>query len=346
MPLFVTVPPELLPLAQNLGFSLKNAPTPQNAPTPLPPTPQAVRRAWALGEREAVCLISHPDELWRLRPLALFAAAFGEPLRSGTFRGGLRASGGLVASEWHTPQNGAILLVHNPTTSPVTGGAFPAFEERTVAAGETVLWVHDLPLGRSETYLGAYAGLVKSELELLTAHLRPDPFPGARVFVTGKPGTCGEVTLFNAGPGESVTICCDADRPSVTSVGVSQVVFVPEALAARLWLLEDTTLLGARWSLTHSGELHEAFGAGRQTLLEGDSEPRAAQLLFDGPAPERVWVNQVPLNGTEVVLSPGPNTIAVQGEHGPAFVVPQGACYQVELTQWEPLDPLAPQSSQ
>lgn len=326
MSLSVFCSPELAPLAGALGFSLCS-----DLPS-LSPSPKGVKQAWALGKQEVVCQVQTADQLWQLRPLALFVAAFGEPLRLGSFQEGLRAYGGLIASEWRTPQQGALLFVHNPTDSPLTGGVFPAFEERLVDAGETVIWAHDFPIGASENYLGAYAGLVKSEPSLLTAHIRPDPFPGARVFVLGKPGERGEVTLFNAGPGESVEITF-GEMPAVFSVGVSQVVAVPEALAPHLWLLPETTWLGPHWELTHSGELI-AHPSLQESTITGDNEPRTAQLVFEGKSPESVWLNGVPTVGNELLLLPGENTIRVRGEHGPAFVIPDGACFQVELTEW------------
>jgi hypothetical protein len=335
MPLFVCVPPALFSLADALGLARRDSATLASA------SPIAVRRAWAQGAREVVCRVETVTELWALRPLALFAAAFGEPLRSGTFHEGLRAYGGLVASEWRTKQQGALLLAHNPTDAPVMGSVFPAFDEREIAAGETLLWAHDFPLGPAENYLGAYAGLVKSDATLLTAHIRPDPFPGARVFVTGKPGEQREVSVFNAGPGEAVMIEF-GETPAVFAVGVSQVVAVPEALVPHLWLLQDTTWLGPTWELTHAGALTAHTGLQETTIL-GDSEPRTAQLVFEGKSPESVWLNGVPVEGSEITLLPEENQVLVRGVHGPAFVIPDGACFQVELTEWQEAPP---QSSQ
>jgi hypothetical protein len=326
MALFVCVPPALTPIAEALGFVI--APS-QNA---LPADPAFVRRAWAQGTREAICEVRSAQELWALRPLALFAAAFGEPLRSGTLHTKLRAYGGLVASEWRTGQEGSLLFVHNPAETPLNGSVFPAFEERVLAPGETVIWAHDFPLGRSENYLGAYAGLVKSDATLLTAHLRPDPFPGARIFVLGKPGERHEVTLFNAGPGEAVEVVF-GESPAVFPVGVSQVVTVPESLASQLWLVEETTWLGPHWELTHIGEVHAHTNL-KTAIIGGDSEPRSAQLIFEGEAPESVWLNGVPIFCQDITLLPGENLLCVRGEHGPAFIIPDGGCFQVALTEW------------
>ncbi|MBB6050464.1 hypothetical protein [Armatimonas rosea] len=326
MPLFVCVPPTLAPLADALGLARRDS------ATLVPASPTAVRRAWAQGAREVVCRVENAGELWALRPLALFAAAFGEPLRAGTFHEGLRAYGGLVASEWRTKQQGSLLLAHNPTDKAMVGSVFPAFDEREIAAEETLLWAHDFPLGPAENYLGAYAGLVKSDATLLTAQLRPDPFPGARVFVTGKPGEEREVSVFNAGPGEAALVAF-GETPAVFAVGVSQVIAVPEALAPHLWLRENTTWLGPRWELTHAGALigHTEL---QETTVLGDSEPRTAQLVFEGKSPESVWLNGVPVEGSELTLLPDQNQLIVRGEHGPAFVIPDGACFQVELTEW------------
>ena len=333
MPLFVCPSPSLAPLAQALGFSLRTD------KSTISPTPTAVLRAWAEGAREAVCPVATHEDLWALRPLALFAASFGVPLRSGTFREGLPARGGLRASEWRTAQEGALLFVWNPAEASVIGSVFPAFENQTLASGEVRIWAHDFPLGLSETYLGAYAGLVKSELALLTAHIRPDPFSGARVFVMGKPGERGEVALFNAGPGEVVEVFF-SDTPAVFAVGVSQVIAVPEALAPHLWVLNETTWIGPEWRLDPEGSLHQQATQAKVALIGGDEEPRSAQLRFEGSAPESVWLNGVPITGSDITLLPGENQLMVRGEHGPVFIVPDGACYLMELTQW------AAQSSQ
>ncbi|WP_395094985.1 hypothetical protein [Armatimonas sp.] len=325
MPLSVDVPAELSEFAQLLGFSLgKHA-------SPLPPHPRAVRRAWAEGARSAICAAPTAEALWQLRPLALFAAAFGEPLRSGTFHSGLRVRGGLIATEWRTAQKGALLFAHNPMEAPCVGSVFPAFDERTVAAGETLIWAHDFPLGPSENYLAAYAGLVKSDATLLTAHLRPDPFPGARFFVVGTPSERREVSVFNAGPGEVIEVVF-SETPAVFAAGVSQVVAVPEALAPHLWILETATWLGPTWELSHAGEIiHHATGW-RETVFVGDETPRSAQLQFEQNSPEVVWLNGIPVTGSDVLLLPSENHLLVRGAHGPAFIIPDGACFQVELT--------------
>ncbi|WP_309723529.1 hypothetical protein, partial [Armatimonas sp.] len=240
MSLLVSIPSSHAAHAQALGFALGSADETVAA------HPAAVKRAWAQGAREVVCAVTTAEELWELRPLALFAAAFGEPLRSGAYNANLRAPEGFSASEWRTGQQGSLFFVTNTTDAPVTGSVFPAFADKTLAAGETVIWPHDFPLGRSENYLAAYAGLVKSEATLLTAHIRPDPFPGARIFVTGIPGERVEVAVFNAGPGEVVEVVF-GESPAVFAAGVSQVIAVPEQLAPHLWLLETTTWIGPEW---------------------------------------------------------------------------------------------------
>ena len=327
MPLSVVVPAELGEFAQLLGFSL------DKHTSPLPPYPRAARHAWAEGARSAICAAPTAEALWQLRPLALFAATFGEPLRSGTFHSGLRARGGLIVTEWRTAQQGALLFAHNPTDSPVIGSVFPAFEEREVAAGETVIWAHDFPLGLSENYLAAYAGLVKSDATLLTAHLRPDPFPGARIFVVGTPGERHEVSVFNAGPGEVIEVIF-GEAPAVFATGVSQVVAVPEALAPQLWIQETATWLGPTWEISHAGALTQHASDWRESVIVSDEIPRSAQLQFEENSPDAVWFNGVPVTGSGVLLLPGENHLVVRGAHGPAFLIPEGACFQVELTDW------------
>ena len=329
MSLLVSVSSALAMHARALGFSLGSA------EETIAAHPAAVKLAWAQGAREVVCAVTTAKQLWELRPLALFAAALGEPLRSGTYHTHLRAPKGFSASEWRTGQQGSLFFVTNITEAPVMGSVFPAFADKTLAAGETVIWPHDFPLGLSENYLAAYAGLVKSEAPLLTAHIRPDPFPGARIFVTGIPGERAEVAVFNAGPGELVEVVF-GELPAVFAAGVSQVIAVPEQLAPHLWLLESTTWIGPEWQLDHAGTLQRHLASPKEAMIGGDDEPRSAQLLFEGESPDAVWLNGIPITGSDVTLLPGENRLVVYGEHGPASLIPDGACYLMEITDWQP----------
>ena len=73
----------------------------------------------------------------------------------------------------------------------------PYLPEITVGEREVFPWVHDAPLGFGGKYLHSYAGIVKSDAQILCAHIRPDPFDGIRVYVYGSPGEEKEVVLFS-----------------------------------------------------------------------------------------------------------------------------------------------------
>jgi hypothetical protein len=168
------------------------------------------------------------------RRLRLFAHTFATILQTGTTRS-VPATSGLVATERHTKERGAIVFVTNPTSETVTGSVFPALPEITLAPFETFAFVHDTPIGNSGRYLDAYAGIVKSEASVLTAHIRSDPHPGARVYVYAPIGTMREVVLFNAGErGQGATLSF-TEVPQIIPVGISQIVALPDTLADCVW---------------------------------------------------------------------------------------------------------------
>jgi len=356
-PLSVVVPEALAARAQRAGFVLSNT------PATVPSTPEAVLTAWAEGQRAVVCAVETTEQLFALRPLTLFAACFGEILITGEFTP-RRASGGLEAALWQTRQRGSLLLVTNLTAEVSTGSVFPLAEALTLPAGGALAWLHDTPIGAAQNYLGAYAGIVKSDAQVVSAQIRPDPFEGVRVFVTASVGTQKELVLFNAGPGEAHTLSF-SDTPTVTVARPSQLIALPLALAQRLWVSADgqPTWIGAEdvlddgrvvagphplWSLDAAGTLTE-IEVGEEaalsdtpgwwiTTIGGDDEPRTAQLHFKGVAPEAVWLNGERLTGTELTLVPGENRLVVRQtapqSFGPVTVTLDGACFLLELTQW------------
>jgi hypothetical protein len=320
--------------------------------------PNAVAQAWANGTACVVCNVDEPFELLRLRPLMLFAQTFGLILTDGTFRQGLKATDGLVASERAIREIGSVLFVHNPTEHLVTGSVFPAIEEVTVGPGETFLFVHDAVIGEASRYLAAYAGLVKSDAMVFSTDIRPDPYVGARVFVSGEIGTQREIVLFGAGRGESLLIRF-SDEPTVSKIADSLVISIPEPLAARVWpecnLIGPTDLLNPFealpiWSITDAGEVQK-FTEARSAdtpeqpgyfvaKIQGDeSESLSARLAFGENAPANAWLNGETLaSNSEVSLLPGENWLFVvlkaPGSIGPVTITPDGACYQLEVTDW------------
>jgi hypothetical protein len=179
-------------------------------------------------------------EKWRAcRRVALWAQTFKEILLTGEHYRELPATNGLRVTELRTKQRGSLLFVDNPDKeNTVTGSVFPYLPEVALGPREILPWAHDVPIGASSSYLGAYAGLVKSDARLLTMHVRPDPYPGVRVYVYGEPSERKEVVLFNEGRGESVTVTF-ADAPQLYRVGPSQIVALSTELAGRVWFADD-----------------------------------------------------------------------------------------------------------
>ena len=219
-------------------------------------------------------------EKWRAcRRVALWAQTFREILTTGTHRREIKALGNLRVSETATRERGSIVFVDNPDReSPATGGVFPYLPEVTLAPRSLFAYVHDAPIGASSRYLSAYVGLVKSDAQVLTAHLMPDPQPGARVYVYGEPGETREVVLFNGyGNGEGVFVTF-MDAPQVYACGFSQIIALPSALAGRVFLAEDETdpvIIGSEDVRAHSGSF-------AQVELPPDQECHLWSLNADG----------------------------------------------------------------
>lgn len=356
-PLSLLVPASLADRARRAGFPLSHA------SVTTPATPDGVLSAWADGQRAVVCALETPEELLALRPLALFVQCFGAILTDGTHTP-RPATGGLRAALWQTRQRGSLMLIDNPTDTTCTGCVFPAVESLTLPPGGTFAWLHDAPIGPAQTYLGAYAGLVKSDATVVFAHIRPDPFEGVRVFVTAPVGTQKELVLFNAGPGEAHTLSF-TESPCLMPARPSQLIALPPELAQRLWVSADgqQTWIGAEdvlddgrvvagpyplWSLDAAGTLTQVEVGEDAALSDtpgwwvaqigGDDEPRTAQLHFEGALPEAVWLNGERLTGTELTLTPGANRLVVRQtapqSFGPVTLTLDGACFLLELTQW------------
>ncbi len=178
---------------------------------------------------------------WRAsRRVALWATTFREILLDGNLVRGKSASDGLRVTELRTKERGSILFVDNPSeTESVTGDVPPYLPDVTVGPRELLPWVHDAPLGYSPTgtYLGAYAGLVKSDARILTANVLPSPFEGVRLYVYGEPGQTREVALFNgADRGQGVQVTFDNAAPRLYPVGPSQIVALTTEMAGRAFI--------------------------------------------------------------------------------------------------------------
>lgn len=260
----------------------------------------------------------------------LLLATLAPVLREGTFRERVPATGGLVATEWHTRERGAAVFVENPTDQPLRGSVFPALPEVALAPGEVFVWVHDFPIGPAATYLSAYAGLVKSDAHLLHAAIRPDPHPGAVVLVHGTPGETRHVVLFFSGRGQEVPVTF-SDSPRITLVDSCLVVAVSTEQAGEARIAPDGTLRFGSWEVSPEGVLHQWKRARvripAETSARLDPEPAALRVNgadarpgdFDLPGGES-WIEALwPADG--IPLAP--------------LLIPDGACYLMELTDWE-----------
>ena len=181
-------------------------------------------------------------DTWRAcRRVAGFAATFREILLTGQSARDLKSGrGGLRLSETGTRQSGSILWIDNPDADKaVTGSVFPFLPEVTLGPRTLFPYVHDAPVGAGANYLGAYAGLVKSDAPVLAAHILADPHDGVRVYVHGEIGETREVVVWSGnerGHGVHVTF---AAAPELYVAGMSQVIALPSSLAGRLWIAPD-----------------------------------------------------------------------------------------------------------
>lgn len=232
---------------------------------------------------------------WRAsRRVALFAQTFKEILLTGEHRRGLPTFGDerLRVSETRTPQRGGILWLDNPDKEATITGAVPPYvSEVTLGPRQLLPWVHDVPIGPASKYLSAYAGLVKSDARVLAAHVLPDPFEGARVYVYGEPGTSAEVVLFFGGErGQAVTVQFDAQAPQLYTAGPSQIVALPTELAGRTWIHPDDenapVVFGPDDVREHNtDDLVGEFAAGRtHTVYSLLPNGELAETTFDAPA--------------------------------------------------------------
>lgn len=294
-------------------------------------------RPLARGERDLA-----PDSPQRLQ---LFFNAL-SPLFSETaeFSTRVPALGGLQATTWRTREQGSVLFIENPTDKVITGAVFPSISSITLEPGQIVARVHDLPIGPADRYLSAYAGLVACEATFLTAHIRPDPYIGARIFVRGAIGESAKLVLFGGGRGEETRITF-GEHPEVHSIAESQVVAVPDSLADTLYLpelpqtSELPTLLEKEWILWPDGTLEQPAlwpeGMDSGWLWTRLTIPSETGARLDGISGE-LWLNGARANPVDLTLPAGESTLLVHTDTTPdaPLLIPDGACYLLDLHQW------------
>ena len=233
---------------------------------------------------------------WESRIITQFLQTFRKIIVEGKREQNLNsARGGLVAHETRTRQLGSILWIENPTDEPITGSVLPYLPEVTVAPKSIFPYVHDAPIGSGASYLGAYAGLVKSDAPVLTAYILPDPHDGIRVYVYGEPTKSGEtreVAIWSGNDrGRGVEVEFTA-TPQFYPVGTSQVVALPTALAGRVWLPANLdggapVLIGPDDVLAHEEwEATVALASGHtHTLYSLRPDGAITEIVVDAPAP-------------------------------------------------------------
>ncbi|MGC4046862.1 MAG: hypothetical protein QM758_23960 [Armatimonas sp.] len=254
------------------------------------------------------------------------------------------AIGGLQATAWRTREHGSVVFIENPTENRITGAVFPAIASITLEPGQVVARVHDLPIGPTDRYLSAYAGLVACEASFLTAHIRPDPYIGARIFVRGAVEEKAKLVLFGGGRGEEIIISF-TEQPAIYNIAESQIVAIPDILADTLYLPEnpqssDTpTLIGKEWLLWPDGTLEQPAdwpeGMGAGWLWTRLSIPAETGACIDG-IQGSLWLNGAPADPADLALPAGESTLLVHTDTSlnTPLLVPDGACYLLDLHEW------------
>ncbi len=306
-------------------------------------------------------IVPLPDSFFWLRSLAhgdaslpagsprrarLFWELLSSMLSEGEFRERVLATGGLRASSWSTREKGSLVLIENPTEETLTGAVFPGIAQITLGPGEIFPWVHDFPLGPSASYLSAYAGLVKCDARLIAAHIRPDPFVGARIFVYGEIGETKNLVLFGGGRGEETKVTF-TDAPQILSLAESEIISLPESLADQLFLPDapqvslEPTLLGRGWLLWPDGTLEKPGTWPETDSLSGwlwtrITVPAETDARLDGFSGS-LWVNGAPAPPQDFPLNSGENYLLIYAEAplDAPLLIPDGACYLLELTRWK-----------
>jgi hypothetical protein len=175
---------------------------------------------------------------WRAsRRVAQWAQTFKEILLTGEHRAGKENRDGFRITETVTRERGSIVFIDNPDKENTkTGSVLPYLPEVTVGPRQLLPWVHDVPIGSGPNYLASYAGLVKSDAPVLTAHVLPDPQEGVRVYVYGEPDDTREVALWVGGERAKAVSVTFATEPRLYLVGTSQVIALSTAMAGRTWI--------------------------------------------------------------------------------------------------------------
>ncbi|MFY7954100.1 MAG: hypothetical protein ACOVT5_16475, partial [Armatimonadaceae bacterium] len=316
--------------------TLRTLPSSAVETTDCPAEENAILAAIAQGHRGVRIPDPEPEAAAGVHRAALVLETIAEILATGKFHGNVPAYGGVAASEWTTDQRGSVRFLSNPTDQPLDGGAFPAPAQCTLAPREVRPWLHDFPIGPSGNYLGAYAGLVKSDAPVLHAAIRPDPHPGALVVVYGTPGTTAETVLFHTGHGTPVTVAFGPE-PLVATVDSCLVVALPTQLAGELTPQPDGSLQCHPWVIQPDGKRLQW----RRTRLEART-PLSFQI---DPAPAALRLDTVPVNPGDFDVETGSHTLDLLVDTDSTEVpllIQSGACSVTELNRWEPVPPPSP----
>jgi len=309
--------------------SVRCHPVDTTDPFPCPSEEMAILRAIAQGHRGVCFEEPSPEHAPGVRRATLVLQTLAEILATGTFQPRIPTFGGIEATEWSTKERGSVRFLSNPTSEPLTGGAFPAPSQCFLEPGQVLPWLHDFPIGPAGNYLSAYAGLVKSDAAVLHAGIRPDPHPGAMVVVHAAPGTSAEVVLFHTGGGRSLTIHF-TDYPAVEHVDSCVVIALPTALAGETTIAADGVLSCGPWTISHDGSIHRWRSTTIDTRLPGS-------FRID-PIPVMLRVDGKPVNPEDFDLDRGSHRLELMLPNEvtqPPLLIQDGACHVVELHEWQ-----------
>ena len=231
-------------------------------------------------------------EKWRAsRRVAQWAQMVKEILLTGDHQPGKENRYGFRITETITRERGSIVFIDNPDKEKtVTGSVLPYLPEITLGPRQLLPWVHDFPIGQGPGYLASYAGLVKSDAPVLTAHVLPDPQEGVRIYVYGETDQTREVVLWVGGERAKAVDVTFAAEPRLYLVGASQVIALSTDMAGRTWIDpadENAPVLfgpdDVRYQNTEYAEVELAPGTAH-TLYALNVEGLLSEISIESPA--------------------------------------------------------------
>lgn len=239
-----------------------------------------------------------------------------------------RTIGGLQAVRFDIRQSGCIYVVWNPADTVTSGGIIPSFHELTLAPQEGRIFTTDEPIGPSESLLGAYSGLVKSTATVISAAIRPDPYPGACVVIGGRTGDTHDVVMFHRAGGEASTISIE-NTPTVHIIADNLVVAVPDHL--RRYMVTPSGITAGSYFVDAAGEISTWMNT--EITATGELTGRL------DPVPLDVIINNYPAQrADDITLVKGLNSLRVRypGTTPPenTLFLPDAACWCGELAPW------------